>query len=85
MHQRPVGGAEETVVDEEILVHIEIGIAPFQIAGAIALDAVTQGQVLGARRGADRVGLDEAELRDRAAQCRRCEQRPRHGITAQIV
>ena len=37
------------------------GIAALQIAGAIARDAVAQGQVLRARRRADRIGLHEAE------------------------
>ena len=44
-----------------------------------------QGQVLRPRRRADRIGLHEAELRDRAHQRRRLEQRTRHRMAAQVV
>ena len=40
---------------------------PLEIAGAIARDAMTQRQVLGARRCADRIGLNEAQPLDGAS------------------
>jgi hypothetical protein len=41
---------------------------PLQIAGAVALDAMTQRQVLRARRRADRIGLHVFERLERALQ-----------------
>src|SRR6478735_7656149 len=68
VHQRADLARQEAVVDEEVLLDVEPRIAPRQIAGAVAGDAVTQRQVLRPGRGANRVGLDEAEPRDRAWQ-----------------
>ena len=66
MHQRQMLPRQEAVVDEAILLDREPRVAALEVAGAIAGDAVAQGQVLGARRRADRVGLDEAQLFDRS-------------------
>ena len=85
MHQGEVPARKEAVVDEAVLLDGEARIAPLQIAGAIALDAMAQGQVLRASRGADRIGLDEAELVDRPAERGRREERTGHGIAAQVV
>ena len=65
MHQRQVLPRQEAVVDEAVLLDREPGVAALEVAGAIAGDAMAQRQVLGARRRADRVGLDEAQLFDR--------------------
>ena len=56
----------EAVVDEGVFLDAERRVAAFEVAGAVALDAVAQRQVLRARRGADRVGLHEAERVDGA-------------------
>jgi hypothetical protein len=76
---------QEAVVHQAILLDREARVAALEIAGAIAGDAMAQRQVLGARRGADRVGLDEAELFDRSEEGGGLEQGPRHRISAQIV
>ena len=65
MHQRQVLARQEAVVDEAVLLDREPRVAALEVAGAVAGDAMAQGQVLGPRRRADRVGLDEAELLDR--------------------
>ena len=85
MHQRLDGGAQKAVVDEEVLLDAERGVAPLEIAGAIVVDPVTQRQILGARRRADRIGLDEAKPLDRLLQRGRTEQAAAHGEAAQIV
>src|SRR5262249_46615447 len=46
---------------------------------------VAQRQVLGARRGADRVGLHEAQALDRARQNGGLEQAARDGMAAQVI
>ena len=78
LRRRPAGDAargcisactrarHEAVVDEDVLLDAERGVAPLEIAGAVAVDAMAQRQVLRARRRADRVGLHEAERVDRA-------------------
>src|SRR5205814_2600774 len=50
---------QETVADEKGLFDRQAKVAPLQIAGAIALDAVREDQILGASRGAHPVGLDK--------------------------
>ncbi len=55
------GVRHEAVVDEDVLLDAEGGVAPLQVAGSIALDAMAQREVLGAGRRPDRVGLHEAE------------------------
>jgi len=66
MHEREDASRYEAVVDETVLVDRQARVAALEVAGAIAVDAVAQRQVLGARRRADRVGLDEAERRSLA-------------------
>jgi hypothetical protein len=85
MHQREVAARQEAVVDERVLVDPQARIAALEVADAVAGDAVAQDQVLGARRRADRIGLDEAELVDRARERRRLEERARDGVAAQVV
>ena len=67
VHQRLRGARQKTVVDEEVFLNVELGVAPLQIAGAIALDAVAQCQVLSTCRGADRIRLHKAQPLDRPA------------------
>ena len=76
---------QEAVVDEGSLPRRQPRIAPLEIAGAIADDAMAQRQVLSARRRADRIGLHEAEPVDRALQRRRLEQRAGDRVAAQVV
>jgi hypothetical protein len=82
VHQRCDGARHEAVVDEKILVNAQRREAAFEVAGAVILDAMAQRQVLGARRRADRVGLDEAERVDGALQRRGAEQASADGETA---
>ena len=80
-----VGARQETVVDEEVFFDVETGIAALQVAGAVTAHAVAQGQVLRSRRGADRIGLDEAELINGARQGGRLEQGSSDGVATQVV
>jgi hypothetical protein len=85
VHQRAQLGRDEAVVDEEILLQRQRGIAPLQVAGAVIADALAQRQVLGARRRAQRVGLHEAtEPLHGVHQRGRGEQAARHGVAAQL-
>src|SRR6185503_7264617 len=69
MHQRLQGSRDITVVDEKIFFNVERRIATLEIAGVIRLDAMTQYQVLGPCGSANRIGLYEAHLFERTAQC----------------
>src|SRR6266567_6545150 len=60
MHQRLYRSRNETVDDEVILFDVQLHIQAFEVAGAVVLDAMTQRQVLGTSRCADRIGLDKA-------------------------
>jgi hypothetical protein len=82
VHQRFDAARHEAVVDENILVDAQRREAAFEVAGAVILDAMAQRQVLGARRRADRVGLDEAERVDGALQRGGTEQAAADGETA---
>jgi DNA gyrase subunit B len=78
--------ATDADVDEEVLLQRQAGVAALQVARRIALDAVAQGQVLGAGRGAQRVSLDKAaELLGGPDQGGGGEQAARHGVAAQVV
>jgi hypothetical protein len=85
MQQRQQAARYEAVVDQAILLHGEAGVAALQIARAVVLHAVAQCQVLRPRRGADRVGLDEAEALDGLLQRGRGKQRAGDGVAAQRV
>ena len=61
MHQRLYGARHEAVVDEEIFLDVELRVAAFEVAGTVVLDAMTQYQVLSARRRANRIGLHKAQ------------------------
>src|ERR1700733_10953351 len=62
MHQRLQLARYESVVDEEVFVDVEFGVAALQISRAIAFDAMTQDQVLRASRRANRIGLHESHM-----------------------
>ena len=85
MHQRLYGPCDEAVDYEVVFFDIERGVAAFQIARPVAFDAVAQDQVLGARRGANRVGLHEAHPVKSAFQCRGREQTARDGKAPNVV
>ena len=85
MHQRVQRARHEAVVDEEVLLDRQPRIAALEVARAVAGHAMAQRQVLRACRGADRVGLHEAELLDRLRQRRRLEQRAGDRVAAQVV
>ena len=84
VHQRLLLARQEAVVDEVVLLDRELRIAPLEVTGAIVLHAMAQRQVLRTRRRADRVGLHEAELVDRAPEGRGREQAARDGVAAQV-
>ena len=65
MHQRVQGVGDEPVVDEEIFFDAELMVAALEIASPIAVDAMTQREVLGARWRANGIGLDESPSADR--------------------
>jgi hypothetical protein len=83
MHQRVVPGAEEAVVDEEVLFDAELGIAAFEVARDVAVHAVAQREVLRACRCAQRIGLHEAQAVDRLRQRGGGEQAARQREAAQ--
>ena len=75
---------DEAVVDEEVFLDTQLVIAPLEISSAVALDAMPERQVLGSRRRADGVGLDEAEPLDGAFQADGGEEATGDGETAEI-
>jgi len=85
MHQRLHRSGHKAVVDDEVLVNVERGVAALQIARAVIGNAVAQGKVLRACRRADRIGLDEAERVERALQGGRREERTRDRGAPEVV
>jgi hypothetical protein len=85
VHQRLHVAGDETVVDEDVLVDVELLVSPLQIAGAIASDAVAQRQILRARGSPDRIGLHESEDLERPLERRRSEETPRDGVTSNSI
>jgi hypothetical protein len=83
MQQRKIGIRQEAVNMQHAFGNGQGGILSFQIAGAVACDAVTQDQILGARRRTDRVSLHKTERANRVMQPGRLEQRSRNGIVTQ--
>jgi hypothetical protein len=74
--QKPPGLVRQEAIDEEVvLLEVERLVLAFEVAGAVAGDAVTQDEVLGPGRGTDRVCLDEPETIDRVTQRRRRKER----------
>ena len=85
VHQRVRGARHEAVVDEEVFLDRQLGVAPFQVTRAVAADAVAQRQVLRPRRGADGVGLHETQFGDGLGQRRRLEEAAGDRVGAQCV
>src|SRR5262249_51549523 len=85
MHQLLNGTGDKSVVDEEILVHVQFGVATFQIPGAIIRYAMAQNQILRPSRRANRVGLHKAEFLERGLQTDGSKQALPHRRAAQIV
>ena len=85
MHQRLQRAGDEAVVDEEVLVNVEARVATFEIAGAIARDAVAERQILSPGRRADRIRLDKRERIECALERGRRKQTARDGESAQLV
>jgi hypothetical protein len=74
VHQSLHCTSDETVVDEDVFVDVEFGVAPLEVTGAVAVDPMTQGEILRARRRPDRIRLHETEAIERALQRGRREQ-----------
>ena len=70
------------IVDEIILLQGQSRVAPLEIAGAIADDALAQREILGAGRRADRIGLQEAQFPDGTAKRGWFEERAGDGVAA---
>ena len=66
VHQDLHGARDEAVIHDDILVDVETAISTLEIAGAVAVHAMTQREVLRARRCPDGVGLHEAQCVERA-------------------
>ena len=62
MHQCVHVCGDESIVDEKIFVDAERRVTAFEVTGSVVGDPVAQCQILRARRCADRISLDEAEL-----------------------
>jgi hypothetical protein len=84
MHERENRARNEAVIDDEILLDIEHGIAPVEIARAIAGDAVAQHQVLRTCRRTDRIGLHEPAVLDCLLQIDRREETARDRVAAKL-
>jgi hypothetical protein len=84
MHQRRHATRHESVIDEDVFFDWQRGVKPLEITGAIVRGAVTQRQVLGACRGADRIRLDESQRVERGSKRLRAEL-PRNRETSEIV
>ncbi len=85
MHQRLNLAGYKSVIDEEVFLHAERGVASLEVASAIIDNPMTQRQVLRARRGTNRIGLYEAELVHRALQRRGREEAARDCIVAKLI
>ena len=84
MHQGLLGTRQEAMVDEEVFLQRQSRVTPLQVPGTLANHAVTQGQILGARRRPDWIGLHEPKPVDRPHQRGRLDQRPGNRVTAQM-
>ena len=85
VHQHLHRARQEAVVDEDVLFDPERGVAPLEITGAVAADAMPERQILRAGRRADRVGLHERQIVDRAAESRRREETAGDRETPEVV
>ena len=85
MHQRLQRAGDEAVVDEDVFVNVEALVATFEIAGAIARDAVAERQILSPGWRANRIRLDKRERIECALERGRRKQTARDGESAQFV
>ena len=85
MHQAEHAIGDEAVVDEEVLVDVQAGVAALQIARAVVRHTVPQRQILRACRRSNRVSLHETECLERLRQGCRWKQAPRDRVSAQFV
>ena len=85
MHERRDAPGDEAVVDENVFLDAKRRIQPLEIPGVIAGGAMTQCQVLGPRRRADGIGLDESQPAQRAFQRDRGKQAAGDREPAQVV
>src|SRR5215218_5176217 len=70
MHQRLHGSRDVPVIHEKIFFDIERCIATLEIAGMIRLNTMTEDQVLGPCRSANRIRLYKAHLLKSTVECR---------------
>ena len=80
-----VARGQEAVVDEEVFLDAQPRVAALQVTGPVAGHAVAQRQVLGPRRGADRVGLHKTQAPDGLRQAGRPPQAAGDGVAAELV
>jgi len=85
MHQRLYTVREKTVHNKEILFDAEFWVQPFEIAGMVILNAMTQYQVLSTSGRTDRVSLNKTESVESAFQRRGLEKTAGDGKASQIV
>src|SRR5580704_16119924 len=85
MHQRLQFARNEAVIDEEVFVDVELGVSSLQISCAIALNAMTQDQVLRTSRRANRIGLHESHVVKSAFKRGRRKQTTRDRKAPQVV
>src|SRR5688500_15021007 len=78
MHQRMDARRHKPVVEEKVFFDTEGCVPALEVPRAVVRDTVTKREVLGTRRRADRIGLDEPEPLDRALQADGSEERPRN-------
>ena len=84
MHERVSGAWNEAVVDEEILLDVQRGVAAIEVSCTITGDAMAQREVLRTCRRADRIGLHEAETLDRGLQADRREETAHDRVAAKF-
>ena len=75
---------KESVIDEEIFLDPERRIRAVEVARPVIGDAVTQREILRARRCTNRVGLHEAEAADRLVQAGRRKEASCDGVAAKL-
>ncbi len=85
MEQSKIPAREKTIVDEEGLFDRQARVAALELAGAIALDAIREDQVLRTCGRSHRVGLNEAQARDGPGQAGGLEEAARDCVAAKLL
>jgi hypothetical protein len=85
VHERVDASRHEAVVDEEVLFDAKRGEPRFEVASAIARDAMAECQVLRTRRRADRIGLYEPEALEGLRDASWTEERARDRVASKVV